>query len=376
MRKTSHNITYLCRISFVVLLFIGYAATSYSQESNITIKGKIEGIKEGRLHLIARIGEENYDTLGSCDFKKGKFELKATAIEPMVTTLIVEGYSGGFTLLAEPGKSYKAHLSNDRNHFINGGTLNELYKVNYEKSDSMRAVITDLRERYNKMRENRKFRSASLINDTIRQEQQRLKDFTDKFLAENDNLITAYTILSNIEMGEAGLQETKALYASMGESAKATHCGRIIKERIERLEKNQGGASAPDFTLIDINSNEVTMSAVEGKIKIIDFWASWCGPCRLNNPDLKKLYEEFHSKGLEIIGVSLDNKKNNWQMAVEKDGLNWINVSSLKGWKCEVAKLYNVTSVPALFILDNNNNIIATGLRGEQLKTFLQEKLK
>ena len=118
------------------------------------------------------------------------------------------------------------------------------------------------------------------------------------------------------------------------------------------------------------------MSSVKGKIKIIDFWASWCGPCRLNNPTLRKLYEEYHSKGLEIIGVSLDTNKAAWEKAIEKDGLSWVNVSSLKGWKCEVVPLYSVKGIPALFILDENDNIIATGLKGEQLVTFIQERLK
>lgn len=173
-----------------------------------------------------------------------------------------------------------------------------------------------------------------------------------------------------------GFRETKEIYASMGEGAKSTHYGAIIKERIERMEKTVGGALAPDFTLPDLNGNQVTMSAIKGKIKIIDFWASWCGPCRMNNPALKKIYDEFHSKGLEIIGVSLDNKKNGWQKAIEKDGLNWINVSSLKGWDCEVVQQYNVKGVPSLFILNENNRIIATGLRDEELRSFLEERLK
>ena len=96
----------------------------------------------------------------------------------------------------------------------------------------------------------------------------------------------------------------------------------------------------------------------------------------MNNPELKRIYEEFHDKGLEVIGVSLDEEKEDWELAIEKDGLSWVNVSSLKGWECEVARLYNVKGVPALFILDENNNIIATGLRDEHLKIFLQENLK
>ena len=348
----------------------------FTQAEEITIKGTINGIKQGRLYMLARVGEKQTDTLSVCDFKKGKFTLKANIAEPMVTQIVVESYSGGFTLIAEPGVAYKARLSNDNDFYIKGGNLNESYTAHMVSSDSLRTIIADLQEQYKVLREGKKFRSASQVNDSLRREKSKLASLTNEFLKNNDNIILAYTMLSNIEMRDMGFRETKEIYASMGEGAKSTHYGAIIKERIERMEKTVGGALAPDFTLPDLNGNQVTMSAIKGKIKIIDFWASWCGPCRMNNPALKKIYDEFHSKGLEIIGVSLDNKKNGWQKAIEKDGLNWINVSSLKGWDCEVVQQYNVKGVPSLFILNENNRIIATGLRDEELRSFLEERLK
>lgn len=358
------------------LLFLCFIATVSAQVGEVTIKGKVKDIKKGRLYLLARSSEEKMDTLACCEVKKSKFELKASLQEPMLTQLVLEGYSGGFTLFAEPGEEYKSLLSNDESYYIKGGKLNDAYTAHIAVSDSLNKIISSLQQRYDSLRASNKFRSASLVNDSLRRNREYLRTITQNFLGSNDNIILAYTIFSNIELRGCGLQETKNMYDALGEGAKTTQYGRIIKERISRLEKTEGGAKAPDFTLEDINGNQVTMSAVKGKIKIIDFWASWCGPCRMNNPALRKLYDEFHGKGLEIIGVSLDNKKANWQMAVEKDALGWINVSSLKGWKCDVAKAYNVTGIPALFVLDENNNIIATGLRGEQLKIFLQERLK
>lgn len=357
-------------------LIVCCAMAAVAQEADIVIKGKIDGIKKGRLYMLARSSEESTDTLGSCDFKKGKFELKAVADEPLLVQLVVEGFSGGFTLFAEPGTSYKAYLCDGPDFYINGGKLNSAYTVHMRKSDSLRAVIEELQTTYDAYRSSRKFRSASLVNDTLKREKDYLREFTTGFLADNDNVISAYTIYSNIVMRDAALKETKSMYASLGEGAKNSQYGRMIKERIDRLAKTQGGAKAPDFTLPDAKGNEVTMSTVKGKIKIIDFWASWCGPCRLNNPALKALYEEYHPKGLEIIGVSLDTNKANWEKAIEKDGLTWINVSSLKGWNCDVVRLYNITGVPSVLVLDENNNIVATGLRGEQLKMFLHENLK
>ncbi|MBF1434481.1 MAG: TlpA family protein disulfide reductase, partial [Prevotella nanceiensis] len=107
------------------------------------------------------------------------------------------------------------------------------------------------------------------------------------------------------------------------------------------------------------------------KITMVDFWASWCGPCRLNNPVLRQLYADFHSKGLEIVNVSLDEKRDRWVEAVKQDKLVWTQVSSLKGWKDPVTQLYSITAIPAIFVLDADNNIIASGLHGEELKNFV-----
>ena len=364
------------KTTLLLLFMLCGAIAAVAQEKAVTIKGEIKGIKAGHLYLLASSSEEQVDTLGACRFKNGKFKLQATVEEPVSAQLVVGGFSGGFMLFVEPGVKYTACLSEGDDFYIKGGKLNEEYTSHMKIIDSLRVQIAALQQRYDGLRTARKFRSASLVNDTLRREQEKLTAFTQKFLAANDNVILAYTIYSNILMRNSGFKETRGMYESMGKGAKESQFGRIIKERIDRLSKTDSGAKAPDFTLNDLEGNPVTMSTVKGKIKIIDFWASWCGPCRLNNPALKEIYADFHDKGLEIIGVSLDDEKEDWAFAVEKDGLGWINVSSLKGWDCEVARLYNVKGIPALYVLDENNNIIATGLRDEQLRVFLQENLK
>lgn len=362
------------KIALLALIALFSAMNIHAGE--IIIKGKIAGLKKGRLYLLAAMSEEKSDTLGYCDFKKAKFTLKADADEPMLTQLVVDGYTGGFTFFAEPGVIYEAYLSNDANYYIRGGELNERYEAHMKMSDSLRANIVGMQQRYDAQRAERKFRSASLVNDTLRREQAKLKELTTSFLNNNDNVIMAYTMYSNLIIHDANLSQTRSVYYALGAGAKKSQYGRMIKERIDRMARTEGGAKAPDFTLPDPQGNMVTMSEVKGKIKIVDFWASWCGPCRLNNPALRKLYEEFHPKGLEIIGVSLDTNKTAWENAIKKDGLNWVNVSSLKGWNCDLVRLYNIKGVPALFILDEYNNIIATGLRGEQLNAFIKERLE
>ena len=115
---------------------------------------------------------------------------------------------------------------------------------------------------------------------------------------------------------------------------------------------------------------------MKGKLKIIDFWASWCGPCRMENPNMVKLYNDFKDKGLAIVSVSLDERKVPWVQAIKKDGMQWTHVSSLKGWKCEVVKQYNIDAVPSIIVLDENNRILAKNIRAEKLFPYRKQSLE
>ena len=125
---------------------------------------------------------------------------------------------------------------------------------------------------------------------------------------------------------------------------------------------------APDFSAPNTEGTMTSLRSSLGKITIIDFWASWCGPCRKENPSVVALYNEFHAKGLNIIGVSLDKDAAKWKEAIAKDNLTWTHVSNLKFWQDPIAELYNIKSIPATFILDAKGKIIARDLRGAELR--------
>jgi peroxiredoxin len=148
-----------------------------------------------------------------------------------------------------------------------------------------------------------------------------------------------------------------------------------LENKVESLKKFAVGLKAPDFTAKDPNGKIISLKQSLGKVTIVDFWASWCGPCRKENPNVVALYNEFHSKGLNIIGVSLDDELNEWKNAIQKDKITWTQVSNLKKWSDPVAKLYEVEQIPSTFILDSNGTIVAKDLRGEELKAKIKELL-
>ncbi len=149
-----------------------------------------------------------------------------------------------------------------------------------------------------------------------------------------------------------------------------------FKMAVNRASSFMTGAVAPDFAQNDPDGNPIKLSELRGKVVLVDFWASWCGPCRRENPNVVRMYNKYKDQGFEILGVSLDKRKDAWLKAIEKDQLTWPHVSDLRGWKNQVAQLYSVTSVPATILLDREGRIIARNLRGPALEAKVGEVLK
>ena len=152
--------------------------------------------------------------------------------------------------------------------------------------------------------------------------------------------------------------------------------GNYIAQLIAENKKNAIGSPMPDFTQTDTSGKPVSLSSFRGKFVLIDFWASWCGPCRKENPNVVSLYEKYHAEGFEIFGVSLDKTRAAWIKAIADDRLPWMQVSDLGYWKSAPAVLYGVTSIPFTLLIDRDGKIIAKKLRGEDLEQKLAELMK
>jgi peroxiredoxin len=211
----------------------------------------------------------------------------------------------------------------------------------------------------------------SLKLDSIYRVTEHLKQEFDKSLrafldTTGDSHAITYFI-SDFMAREYPYPDLEYYYDRLTPEVKAGHPGKLLRARLDKLRGVNVGGTAPDFKLPAPDGAELSLASLRGKYVILDFWASWCGPCLAEVPNVKAIYDRHHASGLEILGVSLDDKRDKWLDAIAKHGLNWLHVSSLAGWNCPVAKLYNVTGIPKMFLLDKDGRVLATDLRGEEL---------
>jgi peroxiredoxin len=195
------------------------------------------------------------------------------------------------------------------------------------------------------------------------------KEVYKKFILQHPSSLVSLFALKSYAGSVPEYAVAYPLFKGLSATVKNSHDGKAYGEQLNKVKTTSIGSLAPDFSENDVNGNPVKLSSFRGKYVLVDFWASWCGPCREENPNVVKLYQQYKDKNFTVLGVSLDkeNDRNKWLKAIADDHLEWTQVSDLSFWKNAAAKLYGVNAIPQNFLLDPQGRIIGKNLRGADL---------
>ncbi|MBV7531397.1 TlpA disulfide reductase family protein [Chitinophaga sp. sic0106] len=354
-------------------LTAGSMAAIADNGKGYTLKGNIAGLNGGYIYLS--YGEGKTD---SALVKNGSFVLKGK----------LEGATVGYLRLAPKGYDNSRDIFLENGDYTISGSKEKLAdtkvtgspnQVLYDKWDAQwQALRMRAKKVYDYSGE------AEQKKDTVAQrdaaKQMKALDYSldstvTAFITAHPNSPVSAMVIVHRYIQWSYPEKAQKNFPLLGPVAKNSSFGKEISASVLKTGKTAIGAT-PALALADSTGKLVKLSDFKGKVVMVDFWASWCGPCRKENPNVVKAYQRFHDQGFEIIGVSLDTDKAAWMKAVAKDGLTWTHISDLKGWKSSPVLEFGISSVPTSFIVDKNGKVIAKDLRGEELEAKLAEIFK
>lgn len=347
----------------IILLAVLFPAILHAQEQAFTITGTLKRPTDHKVYLSYSSGAKD-----SCAVVDGKFSFKGVRSGAPVIGLVVvqNGRSqAGIRFYTEKG-NIKIYCPDGAESAVVSGT---------PMNDDLQQFLS-MQNRF-----------LNELNATL-PEDKKLSEWRPEFQKKRIPVIKAFVKQkpgSKVSLDQLNQYAVKnvapdvvdSIFNQLSPKLKNSEEGKLLAVRIKAMRTAVVGLQAPLFVQKDTSGRDVALADFKGKYVLIDFWASWCGPCRMENPNLVKLHEQYKDKKFDILGVSLDSKstKDAWLKAIKWDHLTWPQVSDLNLWNNEVAKLYNVNAVPANFLIDPQGKIIAKNLRGKALADKLKEIL-
>lgn len=358
-----------------------------AQTAIYDLKGKIGKLDmPAKAYLLRRINGQ--DSADSVALMAGVFEFKGSIQGPEQALLLLDHTGIGLlrlessvgsapdilNLYLENGTIQITGIDSVSKAKITGSKLND---DNVILSKAIKPVLVKaqaLSNEYQKASEAERPKFA----DKYKALQAEQKEILKNFIQQNPQSFASLDAVRSFAGPSPNYYEVLPLFNTLAPSIQNTDNGRNYKAALEKLKVISIGSIAPDFTQNDPSGKPVSLSSFRGKYVLLDFWASWCGPCRQENPNVVKAYNQYKAKNFTVLGVSLDRPdgKAAWLKAIEDDSLTWNHVSDLKYWNTEAVKLYLVQGIPQNFLIDPTGKIVAKDLRGEELEQTLAKLLK
>lgn len=375
---------------FVILIIsvISFSCKKAEPKMNgYVINGTAAGVYDGvRAHLKIK-DERGRDIIqDTAIIFDGKFTFEGKIDTPAMWVLSVNSVPGEMPIIIENSSiSVILNKDNIQQSKIEGSKSNDALTEYYDLVESMSKKRFEI---------NSKFKDKNTVQDAIETQKiaAQMEESNQEMLAlpyefikkHDDNFFSLVLIESLLKGSSTDFEKLENTFQSLDNELKNSILGNkinsqlvILKQENEKASSLNIGKVAPDFSAPKADGQLLALNNIKGKVTIIDFWAAWCGPCRRENPNVVNVYNKYHSKGLEIIGVSLDRpgQKDKWLKAIEDDKLTWHHVSYLQYFNDPVAQLYQIKSIPATYILDSNGIIVAKNLRGPALEAKIAELL-
>lgn len=388
----------LITLMFPLLLLAQVVPSPVITSDPFTVSGRIKNVDTpARAYLLYQSGANKI--IDSTEIISGEFSFTGRLVYPENAYLLIDHKGVGIAKLTHPGNNVNVPFTSldVLNFFLDKGILFVDGKdsvatgkisastINDENKD-LQAQLKPLEGPTKKLyaeansvppdkQNDPAFRNDIIVRSKVLQDLQ--LSILKNFVAGHPDSYLSIIIINQIGPHSDDPKELDALYKDLSATLQNSEPGKTLKHAIDQAKITGIGAIAPDFTQNDVDGKPVTLSSFRGKYVLIDFWASWCGPCREENPNLVKTYNKYKDKNFTVLGVSLDrpDAKADWLKAIKNDKLTWTQVSDLNYWSNKVAVLYFIGSIPSNFLLDPYGKIIARNLRGDDLERKLVEVL-